>query len=125
MSKNKKFTKSVENQVQVFPKEKQVDQSNHIGNIKLAVSKKAIKIHIFENNLFYVVPLFEIVDIIGSGRVFTYIENKPECVGEIRPPLKGKDLWTIEIKTKLYYIPNSQMQLLIKETPFMFNLEKH
>jgi hypothetical protein len=89
----------------------------HIANLKLSEGKKALKIHFFMGDKFCIIPLHEFKKPIG--KVFEYIENIPEIVGEILPPQKGSGkikLWRISIKTNMYYIKDTYIQLLLNES---------
>jgi hypothetical protein len=87
-------------------------EKKHIGNIKLSYSKKAIKIHIFTPENFYVIPLMELEH--NVGKIYQFKEGISEIVGEIIPPEKGKkQLWSVHIKnTQIIYIKDNYIKML-------------
>lgn len=91
------------------------DEKKHIGNAKLSEAKKAIKIHFFENNKFFVIPLKEIENR-TVGRVYEYSDGIPEVAGEILPPKKNSNLWTIIIKSQFYYLKDNYVVMLQNNT---------
>jgi len=83
----------------------------HLGNIKLSDSKKAIKLHIFEGDKFYVIPLQELLNPVG--KVFHYIDGLSEVCGEITQlKRKNKPFYQVKIFTNLYYIKSTYIELL-------------
>jgi hypothetical protein len=91
-------------------------EKEHIGNIKLSASKKAIKLHLFNPEHFYVIPLQDLSQKVG--KVFEYIEGIPEVIGEISQPEKGKkQLWKVIIKNNRFiYIKDSYIQMMKNES---------
>ena len=88
----------------------------HLGNAKLSDSKKAIKIHIFEGDKFFVIPRKEISDSCAVGRVYEYQDMKPEICGEIFKPEKTSDFYTMRIQGVLYHIKTTYINLLLNDT---------
>ena len=91
-------------------------EKSHIGNIKLSQSKKAIKLHIFNPEKFYVIPIQELS--CKTGKVYEFIEGESEIVGEICSPEKGKkQFWKVIIKNSLIlYIKDTYIQMLKNES---------
>jgi len=87
---------------------------NHIGNLKLSTSKLSIKFHLFESDKFYIIPLEQLTQ--PSGKIFEYIDNIPELVGEIQKPIKGKkQLWKMLIHTHYFYVKDTYVNMLMNE----------
>lgn len=95
----------------------------HLGNIKLSESKKAINIHIFETDKFYVIPLMELRK--NAGKIFEYVDGKANLIGEIIPPKKNlSQFWILKIKSRLYYFKDSYVQLLLNETELTLSISE-
>ena len=89
-------------------------EKKHIANLKLSTSKLSIKLHHFETDKFYIIPLEQLNQ--PSGKIFEYVDNLPELVGEIQPPQKGKNqLWKLLIKTNYYYVKDTYINMLKNE----------
>ena len=87
---------------------------DHIANLKLSTSKLSIKFHFFKEDKFYIIPLEQLNQ--PSGKIFEYVDNLPELVGEIQPPQKGKkQLWKLLIKTNYYYVKDTYINMLRNE----------
>jgi len=87
---------------------------DHIANLKLSTSKLSIKFHFFKEDKFYIIPLEQLNQ--PSGKIFEYIDNIPELIGEIQPPQKGtKQLWKLLIKTNYYYVKDTYINMLRNE----------
>jgi hypothetical protein len=103
----KKSISEVENSIS---KDEKPDKK-HIGNLKLSESKKAVKGHIFTLELFFVISLAEIA---GNkvGKIYQYVEGRPEIIGEILPPTKNtKPLYQLKIDNDFYYIKEQYIKL--------------
>jgi hypothetical protein len=87
----------------------------HLGNARLSYSGQSIKIHIFTPEAFYVIPLREI-HLKKVGRISEYKDGNPEIVGECIAPKKGGFLWSLKIKTSIFYFRDTYMQLLLGNT---------
>jgi hypothetical protein len=93
----------------------QQQDKKHLANVKLSESKKAVKLHIFETDKFYVIPLMELKK--SAGKVFEYVEGEPVIIGEIVPPKKGvPQFWVLKVKANIYYLKDTYVQLLLNET---------
>lgn len=89
-----------------------ISEKKHIGNIKLSDSKKAIKLHIFETNKFYVIPIPEFKNKVG--KIFEYTDGISEVVGEFSMPKKNEKFWQIKIgNTIIYSIRDTYIQLML------------
>jgi len=89
-------------------------EKTHLGNVKLSESKSAVKLHIFKYDRFYVIPIQEFFK--PFGKIFEYIEGHPELIGEVSPSKDKKHLWSFRIKTDIFYLKDSYVQMLLNET---------
>lgn len=112
MAKNKKVVSVDENNVTV----EKTYEKIHLGNVKLSESKKAVKVHIFNGEKKYVIPLKELSENTTVGRVYEYLNGKPEIVGEIFKETKQSSFYTLNIGDNIFNIKNNYVKLLLNNT---------
>ena len=98
----------------------------HIGNAKIAPSGKAVKIHIFEGNHFFVIPSQELNDAKTGkvGRIFEYSQNESEIVGEITAPKNGSKFYRLSVKSSFYYLKNTYVDMLLNGSTIVFHIRE-
>jgi hypothetical protein len=89
------------------------DKKKHLGNIKLSNSKLTIKVHIFNPEMFLIIPLRNIDAQIS--KVYSYAGSIPEVVGEITHKEKTP-FYQLKIKRTIYSIRANYIDLIKNES---------
>lgn len=101
-------------ETKVEPVEK--SEKLHIGNAKLSETKKAVRIHIFEGDQLFVIPLQEISLKKEIGRVYEYQGIQSEICGEIFKRDNNSEFYTMRIKESEYFIKTTYINLFLNNT---------
>jgi hypothetical protein len=104
-------------------------EKEHIGNVKLSESKKAIKIHIFSPEQFFVIPISEITKELNHpkpkiAKVFQYVNGEADVVGELYPPVNEKKYYSLTVESETYKIRTNYIQLLLNNSNLTLNVYK-
>lgn len=98
-------------------------EKQHLGNLKLSESKKAIKIHLFKPERFLVIPINELSHKNTVGRVLTYIDGEAEIVGEIYPQANSK-YHVLKIDEDEFFIKSTYIELLLKGSELVLVIQE-